>query len=527
VVDPHDPPRATAFVERVGSRPAVRLEQPLSDGRADFKVFLGPKAKEVLADANFELSRLLDFGWFWFIAIPMLYALRSLHTVTGNYGVDIILLTALVRVATIPLTQKSFKSMREMQKIQPQLKRIQEQYKDDQTKLQKEMMELYKSHGVNPFSGCAPMVLQIPIFVGLYNALLHAIELRHAPFALWITDLSSPERLMVAGVGIPVMTLVMGATMLVQQWLTPQQGDPTQRQMMTIMPVVFTFMSSTSVRLVLYWLAATCSASPAAPDAQNAEIAGDPMSQSRPKAARSTTRSLAARVSAHRARSSTSRTPELDPGRQLRRKARAYTGRSAIRSRAPGARRRRRGRFPETPAAELDVGRHRREPPLEPQDRPPQPGRSRPLGALGGGASGVDVAAPAAVPGDDGTWLFTIEGDGAGIVIGRHGQTLDAIEYLMSRIASHEAGNPVRISLDVEGYRERRQESLEQTARRAADKARGTGRPVALSPMSPRDRRVVHGALSEERGVTTRSQGEVGFRRVVGVPSRPAGRPAD
>ena len=255
VVDPDDPPRATAVVERVGSRPTVRLERPLADGRTEFKVFLGPKAKEVLAEANYDLSRLLDFGWFWFIAIPMLYALRLLHTVTGNYGVDIILLTALVRIATIPLTQKSFKSMREMQKIQPQLKRVQEQYKDDQAKLQKEMMELYKSHGVNPFSGCAPMVLQIPIFVGLYNALLHAIELRHAPFALWITDLSSPERLMVAGVGIPVMTLLMGGTMLVQQWLTPQQGDPTQRQMMMIMPVVFTFMFfNFPSGLVLYWL---------------------------------------------------------------------------------------------------------------------------------------------------------------------------------------------------------------------------------------------------------------------------------
>jgi spoIIIJ-associated protein len=132
---------------------------------------------------------------------------------------------------------------------------------------------------------------------------------------------------------------------------------------------------------------------------------------------------------------------------------------------------------------------------------------------------------PSAVPAEDGTWRFVIEGDGAGIVIGRHGQTLDAIEYLMSRIASHQAGNPVRIALDVEGYRERRQESLEQTARRAADKARATGRPVTLSPMSPRDRRIVHVALSDEHGVTTRSQGEGGFRRVVVVPDRSAGRP--
>ena len=249
------PSGGIAAIERVGARPTVRMEQPLVDGAADFKLFMGPKSKEILADAGFDLSRLLDFGWFWFIAIPMLYALRSLHQVTGNYGVDIILLTGLVRGATLPLTRKSFRSMKEMQKIQPHLKRLQETYKDDQAKLQKEMMELYKSHGVNPFSGCAPMVLQIPIFVGLYNALNHAIELRHAPFALWITDLSAPERLIVGGVGVPVMTLLMGGTMLVQQWLTPQQGDPTQRQMMMVMPIVFTFMFfNFPSGLVLYWL---------------------------------------------------------------------------------------------------------------------------------------------------------------------------------------------------------------------------------------------------------------------------------
>jgi YidC/Oxa1 family membrane protein insertase len=256
VVDPDDVPRATAIVERVGSKATVRLDRPVSDGRAAFKLFLGPKAKEILADAGYELSRLLDFGWFWFIAIPMLYALRLLHRLTANYGIDIILLTALVRVATIPLTQKSFRSMREMQKIQPQLKKIQEQYKDDQAKLQKEMMELYKSHGVNPFGGCAPMILQIPIFVGLYNALLHAIELRHAPFALWITDLSAPERFMVVGVPVPIMTLLMGGSMIVQQWLTPQQGvDPTQRQMMMLMPLFMTYMFlNFPSGLVLYWL---------------------------------------------------------------------------------------------------------------------------------------------------------------------------------------------------------------------------------------------------------------------------------
>jgi spoIIIJ-associated protein len=125
---------------------------------------------------------------------------------------------------------------------------------------------------------------------------------------------------------------------------------------------------------------------------------------------------------------------------------------------------------------------------------------------------------------DDGSWCFRIPGSGAGIVIGRHGQTLDAIEYLLNRIASHGSPSLSRITVDVEGYRERRQESVEQTARRAADKARQTGRPVTLAPMSPRDRRTVHVVLSEERGVTTRSQGEGSFRRVMIVPTRSAGR---
>ena len=116
-------------------------------------------------------------------------------------------------------------------------------------------MELYRRHRLNPLTGCLPMVLQLPIFVGLYNTLSHAIELRHAPFALWIRDLSAPDRLMIGGVGVPVLTLLMGASMFLQQWLTPQQGDPTQQRMMMIMPLVFTFMFiNFPAGLVLYWL---------------------------------------------------------------------------------------------------------------------------------------------------------------------------------------------------------------------------------------------------------------------------------
>jgi len=253
-----------AVMTEVGGLPVVRLDVPAEDGRAAFAIFAGPKDRSVLAGAGRELDRALDFGWFWFIAIPLLSALRFLHVITGNYGVAIIVLTALVKLATTPLTQTTFRNMREMQKIQPQMVKLRERYKDDQVTLQKEMMELYRRHRVNPLSGCLPMLLQLPIFVGLYNALSHAIELRHAPFALWINDLSAPDRLMIPGVpasspliggGVPVLTLIMGASMFIQQWLTPQQGDPAQQRMMMFMPLVFTFMFiNFPAGLVLYWL---------------------------------------------------------------------------------------------------------------------------------------------------------------------------------------------------------------------------------------------------------------------------------
>jgi len=160
-----------------------------------------------------------------------------------------------VKAATAPLTRTTFRNMREMQKIQPQMAKLRERLKDDQLAFQKEVMELYRRHHVNPFAGCLPMVLQLPVFIGLYNTLSLAIELRHAPFALWINDLSAPDRLMVLGVGVPVLTLFMGASMFLQQWLTPAQADPAQQRMMMFMPIVFTFMFfKFPAGLVLYWL---------------------------------------------------------------------------------------------------------------------------------------------------------------------------------------------------------------------------------------------------------------------------------
>ncbi len=235
--------------------PVVRMDAAVVDRKAKFAVYGGPKDPEMLARAGHDLGRALNFGWFWFVAIPLLHALRALHRVTGNYGVAIIVLTALVKGATAPLTRTTFRNMREMQKIQPQMAKLRERFKDDQLAFQKEVMELYRRHHVNPFAGCLPMVLQLPVFIGLYNTLSLAIELRHAPFALWINDLSAPDRLPVLGFGVPVLTLFMGASMFLQQWLTPAQADPAQQRMMMFMPIVFTFMFfKFPAGLVLYWL---------------------------------------------------------------------------------------------------------------------------------------------------------------------------------------------------------------------------------------------------------------------------------
>jgi YidC/Oxa1 family membrane protein insertase len=249
------PSPVPAVMTAIDGLPIVQVDNPVAQGEAKFAIFMGPKDHEILVKAGLGLDRALDFGWFWFVAVPLLQGMKWLHALTGNYGVAIILLTTLVKIATIPLTQTTFKSMREMQRIQPQIQKLRERFKDDQVALQKETMELYRRHHVNPLSGCLPMLLQLPIFVGLYNALQYAIELRHAPFGLWINDLSAPDRLMVGGIGVPVLTILMGISMFAQQWLTPQQGDPVQQRMMMIMPVIFTFMMiNFPAGLVLYWL---------------------------------------------------------------------------------------------------------------------------------------------------------------------------------------------------------------------------------------------------------------------------------
>ncbi len=228
---------------------------------ARMNVYMGPKEIERLKKVGHNLSKAINFGWFDPIAKPLLYVLNFMYKYVPNYGISIILLTILIKVLFWPLAHKSAQSMKTMQKLQPKLQKLKEKYGDDKERLNKELMQLYKTYKVNPMSGCLPMLLQIPVFFALYKVLLQAIELRHAPFMLWINDLSAPDRLMIPGVhipmidGIPVLTLLMGASMYLQQKMSPSSLDPTQAKMMQLLPIVFTFMFiNFPSGLVLYWL---------------------------------------------------------------------------------------------------------------------------------------------------------------------------------------------------------------------------------------------------------------------------------
>jgi YidC/Oxa1 family membrane protein insertase len=218
--------------------------------------YLGPKEPTFLAQAPGNLKEAINYGFFDFIAKPLLKILHFFHDYVGNYGVAIILLTLLIKILFWPLSYKSYKSMDQMKRIQPMLAVIREKYKDDRERMNQEMMQLYKTYKVNPAGGCLPMVLQIPVFFGLYQALLNAIELRHAAFItflpftdkIWLADLAAKDPYYIT-------PLIMGGTMFLQQKMTPAPGDPTQAKIMLLMPVIFTFMFlNFPSGLVVYWL---------------------------------------------------------------------------------------------------------------------------------------------------------------------------------------------------------------------------------------------------------------------------------
>jgi YidC/Oxa1 family membrane protein insertase len=245
---------------------AIDLDPGQTEKRS-LAIYLGPKQRDALLEAGNNLSNALVYSYYrifdimaeWLMIVLRFF--NSGFTVfgirvpgTNNFGIDIIILTILIKILFIPLSHKSMKSMKRMQELQPQMAKLKEKYKDDKAAFNKAMMEMYKEKKINPAGGCLPMLAQLPVFVALYQALSYAVELRHAPFVcfpsifLCINDLSAPDPYYVT-------PILMGATMALQQWLTPAGGDPTQKKMMMILPVVFTYLFiSFPAGLVLYWL---------------------------------------------------------------------------------------------------------------------------------------------------------------------------------------------------------------------------------------------------------------------------------
>ena len=220
--------------------------------------------EQQLGIKSFDL--IIDWGWFYFITKPLFKVIDYFYRLLGNFGLAILLVTVLLKGLFLPLANKSYASMAKMKAVQPQLKELQERYKDDKAKLQQEMMALYKRERINPVAGCWPMLIQIPVFFALYKVIFTTIEMRQAPFYGWIHDLSAPDPTSVFNLfGLIPFTpphllmlgawpLIMGVTMFVQMKMNPEPPDPAQKMMFTWMPLIFTFMlSSFPAGLVIYW----------------------------------------------------------------------------------------------------------------------------------------------------------------------------------------------------------------------------------------------------------------------------------
>ncbi len=212
------------------------------------EIYLGPKILEDLDKITDGLELTVDYGMLWFIAKPLFLVLNKLHDLTSNWGWSIILVTIILKLLFFPLSAAGYKSMANMRRVQPRLVALKDRYKDDRNKLNQAMMQIYKDEKINPFGGCFPILVQIPVFIALYWVLLESVELRQASFALWLTDLSSKDPFYV----LPVL---MGITMFVQQKLNPPPMDPVQEKVMSFLPFIFTvFFAFFPSGLVLYWV---------------------------------------------------------------------------------------------------------------------------------------------------------------------------------------------------------------------------------------------------------------------------------
>ena len=217
-------------------------------GVIEQKLYMGPKIQSTLEKIAPGLELTVDYGVLWFLAKPLFWCLDYFHGMTGNWGWAIVLVTLMLKLIFFQLSAKGYKSMANMRRVQPRLMAIKDRYKDDRTRLNQAMMDIYKKEKINPLGGCFPILIQIPVFIALYWTLLESVELRQTGFIFWLTDLSAPDRFY-------VLPLLMGATMLIQQKLNPAPMDPVQQKVMSILPIVFTvFFAFFPSGLVLYWV---------------------------------------------------------------------------------------------------------------------------------------------------------------------------------------------------------------------------------------------------------------------------------
>ncbi|RMS28482.1 Membrane protein insertase YidC [Pseudomonas savastanoi] len=221
---------------------------PGAQGETSTTLYAGPKSQAVLKELSPGLELTVDYGFLWFIAQPIFWLLQHIHAILGNWGWSIIVLTMLIKGLFFPLSAASYKSMARMRAVAPKLALLKEQHGDDRQKMSQAMMELYKKEKINPLGGCLPILVQMPVFLSLYWVLLESVEMRQAPWILWITDLSIKDPFF-------ILPIIMGATMFIQQRLNPTPPDPMQAKVMKMMPIIFTFFFLWfPAGLVLYWV---------------------------------------------------------------------------------------------------------------------------------------------------------------------------------------------------------------------------------------------------------------------------------
>lgn len=241
--------------------PALQIE-PRKDHVLTYEIYAGPKLNQVLSDLPHEMNEVMAYGWFTFLSAPMNWLLNIFHGLVGNWGIAIICMTLVVRGLIWPLHKKSYMAMKRMSLVQPKIAELKEKYPNDPQKVNMEMMKVYQQYGINPASGCLPMLIQIPIFFAFYRVLQYSSELRGQPFYLWVKDLSLPDT--VFEIPLPfasfpqlpvnILPLIMAITMIIQMKMTPQAGDKMQQRIMKLMPwMFFLFCYNFASALALYW----------------------------------------------------------------------------------------------------------------------------------------------------------------------------------------------------------------------------------------------------------------------------------